>query len=572
MNKDVIYIEPEDDITDIINKIENSKEKIVALVPPKKAGVLRSIVNIKLIAKTGTNANKKIVLVTTDPAILRLAATTKLPVTKDLQSAPSIPKIGAEELEEAELPSKEEVIETIAENGEGEVIAEEIEDQEEPKKEENVEEKDDNDTDSKESKKDKKKKKEKKVKTSGNAFVGWIQEHKGLCIAGGIGLVVLILVLVWAFAIAPAATVTIGIRTTKTNFSKNITFTEVLTEENSDEGKFYIEQKKTEEKAEVEFEATGQKNVGEKATGSVIVWAYFPILGGAASTAVTAGEIFTLGDYSFAADETITISWNGVIGEVKSNCANGSNDQALAKYGCLVYGQVAVTAVQPGASYNIAASNTGWKAPARVNGAYSSEDMSGGTDKMITIVQQSDIDAALTKIKSSDENVNKEKLFEEISETSFIVEPSFQQTVGDAVSTPKVGEEVEKGKKAKLSVTTTDSVYFIDKTKMEEFIEKEAKLAENFKVYSINDSFIENFIKTESGYAGKLKAFYVSGPRITENDVVEVVKGKGIGTAKHDLTDINGIREVEIVPSYPWVTSVPNDPERITVNIKEVEG
>ena len=38
MNKDVIYIEPEDDITDIILKIENSKEKIVALVPPKKAG------------------------------------------------------------------------------------------------------------------------------------------------------------------------------------------------------------------------------------------------------------------------------------------------------------------------------------------------------------------------------------------------------------------------------------------------------------------------------------------------------------------------------------------------------
>lgn len=27
MNKDVIYIEPEDDITDIINKIESSKEK-----------------------------------------------------------------------------------------------------------------------------------------------------------------------------------------------------------------------------------------------------------------------------------------------------------------------------------------------------------------------------------------------------------------------------------------------------------------------------------------------------------------------------------------------------------------
>jgi hypothetical protein len=91
MNKDVIYIEPEDDITDIITKIENSKEKIIALVPPKKAGILRSIVNIKLLVKAGTAAKKTIVLVTTDPSIIKLAASVKLPVTKDLTTAPTIP-------------------------------------------------------------------------------------------------------------------------------------------------------------------------------------------------------------------------------------------------------------------------------------------------------------------------------------------------------------------------------------------------------------------------------------------------------------------------------------------------
>ena len=51
MNKDVIYIEPEDDITDIISRIKSSKQKVVALVPPKKLGIMRSAVNIKLIAK-----------------------------------------------------------------------------------------------------------------------------------------------------------------------------------------------------------------------------------------------------------------------------------------------------------------------------------------------------------------------------------------------------------------------------------------------------------------------------------------------------------------------------------------
>ncbi len=104
MNKDVIYIEPEEDITDIIGKIKGAKEKIVAIVPPKKAGVFKSIVNIKLIAKTAANLEKSVVLVTTDSSIIKLAAATKMPVTKDLKSAPKIP-----EPDDMEVDNTEEV-------------------------------------------------------------------------------------------------------------------------------------------------------------------------------------------------------------------------------------------------------------------------------------------------------------------------------------------------------------------------------------------------------------------------------------------------------------------------------
>jgi hypothetical protein len=51
MNKDVIYIDVEDDITAIIGKVKGAKEKIVALVPPKRIGVLQSAVNLRLIAR-----------------------------------------------------------------------------------------------------------------------------------------------------------------------------------------------------------------------------------------------------------------------------------------------------------------------------------------------------------------------------------------------------------------------------------------------------------------------------------------------------------------------------------------
>ena len=130
MNKDVIYIEPEDDITDIITKIENSKEKIVALVPPKKAGVFRSVVNIKLMAKAGTTAEKTIVLVTTDPSIIKLAAATRLPVTKNLQTPPAIPTVETE-IEETSEEIIDEPEEEAAEAVEKETANEDSEEEEE---------------------------------------------------------------------------------------------------------------------------------------------------------------------------------------------------------------------------------------------------------------------------------------------------------------------------------------------------------------------------------------------------------------------------------------------------------
>ena len=97
MNKDVIYIEPEQDITDILSNVKAAKHKIIALVPPKKAGVLRSAVNFKLIAKTARQHEKTVVLITTDESLQRLASTVKMPVAKSLQSKPQIPNLDDEE-------------------------------------------------------------------------------------------------------------------------------------------------------------------------------------------------------------------------------------------------------------------------------------------------------------------------------------------------------------------------------------------------------------------------------------------------------------------------------------------
>ena len=253
-----------------------------------------------------------------------------------------------------------------------------------------------------------------------------------------------------------------------------------------------------------------------------------------------------------------------------SACENNGSPTIITS-GCMVSGRIAVLAEAPGSSYNVSASNSGWNTVVSV-AVYSDKAMAGGTDKTVTVVQQSDIDVAKAKLETANESVNKAKLLDTIPDDAFVIESSFKQTVGDVTSTPGVGEEVKDGEKAKLSVVTKDSIYVIDSTKVEEFIREKAKLAENFKIYEMNDPFIENFTKTDTGYVAKLKTSYVSGPKLTESDVVEVVKGKGVGTARQDLEKAyDGISKINIQTNFPWVSSIPSDNNKITVDIEVSE-
>lgn len=589
MNKDVVYIEPEEDITDVISKIEASKSKIVALVPPKKAGVFRSIVNIKLITKAGANAEKTVVLVTTDPSIIKLAAATKMPVTKDLKSAPKIPEIDEDTEDDAE-----EVVDVDDEAEEEKSEEKESEKKEEEKKEEAEDDKGDDDSEDSEkdkdsddeedaneekqkepedSKKDKKPKKEAsgKLANSKNPVLRWIGTHKKADIAIGIGFVLFIIVMVWAFAIAPAITITLKLETVTGNFSEGVSFTDKLTDENVSEGKFYIEEKKVEDKTEVEFEATGKKNVGDKASGKIKITHFFPLNKEGGSINIPNGTTFTNSGLVYTVTEGAKISWDGDLSAVSKDCENSATAGWREK-GCAVSANVTVAANEPGAKYNIASTSSGWSSSVGGLDTITNNAMAGGTDKTITVVQQSDIDKAITDLTSGSDKDKiepiKQKLLDEIQDGQFAIESSFKLESSDPASSPKIDEEVKEGEKAKLTVTTTATMFVMDETKLKEFISEKAKLEKGFKIYEMKDPFVENFLKTDTGYVGRLKTSYVAGSTITENEVVDVVKGKGIGTAKRDLTDnFSGIKSIDFATSVPWVTSVPGNPEKITVII-----
>ena len=568
MNKDVIYIEPEDDITDIILKIENSKEKIVALVPPKKAGVFRSIVNIKLIAKAGVSSEKTVVLVTVDPSIIKLAATAKLPVTKDLQSAPSIPAVVADDdnndTEEDELVEEEDgTVETKEDVRELKPSKAERESAK-AKQEEDADEEEGDDGEEDEPAKKPKKSKE-SVKLSGNKLLDWLKVHKKLSIFGGVCLVGLIGFLVWAFGFAPAVDVTVAIRTDQKNFSENITFTDNLASEDAKEGKFYLEQKKLDMVQEINFEATGQKNNGAKASGEVIISAVFDAPG---TVAINNGTIFTNNGLSYASNEYKALGWNGD----EDECENEKKISG-GKIQCLISEKVSVTAVEGGSKYNIGASSTGWSTVANIN-VYSKSAMAGGTDDVITVVQQADVERAKSEVTNAKEDEIKTKLYETIDDKYYVIDSSFEVSSEVAAATPGVDEKVDSGVQPTLKATTTATVYVIDKVKLEEFIHNKADLAEDQKIYDVKDIYIENISQIKTGATTKLKAQYFIGPKITESEVVDKIKGRGLGDAQREIRDIYGVSDVTMRTSYPWVMSVPGDSNKIQVKfeVKDQNG
>ncbi|MBQ6510441.1 hypothetical protein IJI94_00515 [Candidatus Saccharibacteria bacterium] len=543
MNKETIYIEPENDITDIIAKIKGSKQKIVALVPPKKSSVLRSTINMKLITKAAKEFEKTVVLITTDPSIMKLAMSTKILVAENLQTPPAIPSVEDIKIKDG---TKEEIIaEEFAEAPQpvdSVIESSELEDEKENEDEEKPSKKD------KDAKKDKKDKKGIKIPS--------LDKYRKWIIIGAIALILIIGFLIWALVFAPKADIVVSIRTTTNNFSENISFTTKAEEEKAKEGKFLLEEQKYSEDSEVEFPATGKKDIGAKAKGEVVISATVKFK---SSKTIEAGTKLTYNDLTYYTDSALTFTFDDI---TKLNeCDNYGADY------CTKSASVNVTAAGPGENYNIASGITLNSDNANINSAYSNSAFSGGTSNVVTVVQQLDIDAAKNKLTLDNDEEGKKKLEEEISDGDYILWDSFKSETAEPTSSIAVGAEVQEGTKPKLKATVTFYVYTIDLVRIEEFIREKTKLANDQKIYSLGDPFIDKYKDAEN--PAKIKTTYSTGPEITEESILEKVSGKKIGEAKTLIESINGVSKASINPSFFWVRKVPTDSNKVTVTIEE---
>lgn len=586
MNKDVIYIEPEDDITDIIAKVKNAKTKIVALVPPKKAGVLRSVVNFKLIAKTALQHNKTVVLISTDENLVKFAQSVKMPVAKSLSSKPQLATD-----DEAEFGDADEESDIIEEEPETETSTSKSE-KKDVKSDREKSHKDDKKVEAVKAKKseevvtedeiDEEANTDKKVaKKKSNQKVPNIKKYRTQIIIGSVFAVIMVVVLVWAFAFAPAAKVVVHVRTSDQGFSETIKLTTDQDKEDIDAGIFYMEEKAIEKTASADFEATGEVDKGTKASGTLTVKRTSPVSivgNGRDAITIPVGTKFTYNGLTYVSTAASTL--RAVDGKDfdTDTCKVSTSLVATCDLSKDVTTTVKIEAIENGDKYNMGAVNSGWTASISGATPTSSAAISGGTSKIVKIVSKDDLAAAEENLDITGESDAKKELIDENSDDAIVIKSSFNIENGQLSSSPALGEEVNGDTKPKVTKKTTYKVYTVSRDAVSQYIEKtvEEGLGDDTRtVYATGAgkdeekviAFFESYKNNNGEYTAKLKSTVKIGPRVTPEMISEKILGQKVGQVRTMLTSINGVADVEINRSYFWVTKIPSDINKVEIEI-----
>lgn len=551
--KDTIYIDVEDDITAIIGKIKGSKEKIVALVPPKRAGVLQSAVNLGLLARTANKASKRLVIITHSAALSSLAASAKIPVAKTLQSRPELAEAPSLDTDEEDVIDGSDV--SVGDHaGISDDADDDDSDEESPSKISDI----DIDGEVTSVKKAVRGEKPSKQRVKVPDFGSFRKKIALGSVAGGL----LIAFFVWAIWFAPNATIVVSARTSDVEVQTPLTVGEGLTADSVKKTLPSIIQ--TEKQTDtIEFKATGEEEVGEKASGTVV----FENCESPSAVTISSGTYISSGDKNYIVQSTVVVP-------------GGSSGGGFGP--CIVPGQsapVGIVAEEIGEDYN-QSSGTDFTVAGHNSDmvATADDDIDGGSKKTIKVVSVDDVKKAREELAQDKTAEIKETLLKKFDSSTIVIEESFNTTVGEQKIEPKLGEEVT-GDTASITVEMVYTMHGIAEPVLNEFlkdaIEEQLGNLDSKRIYDsgAKDAEMTDFeLSSDKKKATVLLAATGKiGPKIEDDDIRAIVKGKRYGEIEKELKAIDGVSGVKVNLSPFWVFTVPDDSKKITIEFNLVE-
>jgi hypothetical protein len=497
--------------------------------------------------------NKRLVAITQDKQLIGLAAGVGLFVAENLQSQPVVPTL----TEKEEIPSnvimpddnlvKEDTIKDPLPSLDDDLAEDALADT---------------------ALTDKAKKKGKGKKSSKKKNIPQFDKFRKRLVFATLGLILFAGFLIWAIFFAPRATVTITTKTSKNDFSKVVTLDPAVKEIDAKESVLPSVQLEKSKQVSEKVTATGEKNVGAQAGGTLTIsnCSTSDPVGFKSNTAFVGSD-----GKVFFSTESITVSGAGL---KSGKCKPGT-------------GSVDVVGEKSGAAYN---SNP----QSYTIRALSGEDaglftvkgtqMSGGTDEVVKIIKQSDIDQATQSLLAKGKQQTSDELKASVPAGARIVGSSLKVTNTAPIANPVVGEPVDTGSvEAEFSATqlaVKEDVLqkFIKKSREQDSSDsrkqqtkgdskdsssssvKTLKTGEVILDYGLAKLTIE---QQDGGY--RIATQLIVGPEIATDDLAAKVVKKPVDETVTIVEAINGVSKAEVKTSPFWVNKMPSKATRITI-------
>jgi len=534
----VLYLDADTEITEAIEKLKKSTDTEVRIVVPSRSGLLQSSVNVKLLKKSAKDSKKDLVLVTNDKITKNLAGSAGIAVASSVKAMSHVPDIeqpasrGAENIlidPNKEAKSKDEKNDRPTDQGfQSKHIDLEGEDEVETEIEKS------------QSSVISKSKKDKKVPNYGKL-------NKRIWIGASVFGVVLVAILALIFL--PTGKVTLLVNAKKTSLNFNFILDSASSSSDINAQTLVAQKLETTKDSSFEITATGKKEVGTKATGTIALKNCDDV----STHSLPVGSGLTSSGKTFVTAQAVSIPAGSAGGGVV-NCSSAIDVQ--------------ITAAAPGESYNLGASSfvlTGFSSLYKATG-----QTSGGTTKTITILSAEDITIAKKQAeeqsKSAGDELSKKagsemQLFKSTIQADFV---EFKTSVAQDAEADKVSV-TSKIKYTGFAAKIADVNKLFDG-------QIQSDLKGNKEVYdngSQNGAYttVKQFSAEKLQLNVKTSAYY--GDPIDKKTIAKQVAGK----AKKDVSDIvkqSGDQitgsQVEVNPDL--LPNMPSMSGRITIDIK----
>jgi hypothetical protein len=537
-----IYLEADEEITSVVDKLRKTEFPKVILVVPKEASLLQSIVNLKLLKRQAENLKKQIAIVTTDKVGRNLAE--KVGIMAAARIDESLKSADDFDLPEEAAPTQP----VVADEDETNPLAETNEVvYKKPKKEATVATADEEDNaivikegdDEEAAEAEEEKawsKKEVESHEQGNLMPKF-PKLKAFAVGGTLLLVVLTL----GFIFLPRAKATVMVQAEKKQLSLNFQGTKDAT---LDKDKAVIPTQiiETTKETSQKFQATGTKNVGTKASADLVV------LNGSGSTVV-------LATFSPVGHSDLVFSGTPV------TVANNST------------GKVHITANEAGDQYNGFSQFYAVKAndpKIIVNLSDNSKPSAGGSNQVVKYITQSDINTAkdnLSKEALDDARTDFNKKVEELK----LVDDSKKEEVVSATATPSVNSEADE---FNLTVKVSIKALAFNLNDVGSLVKAEVERQLGFTKQIVDDGSkdatiaVDSFDIKDGSVQGSIKTSAYVSSKFDENQIKDELIGMTGTKAENYLQGLDGVDQAKVEFWPPFIKIFPRIKNHIFLSIQ----